>query len=126
MRFPKELYEYLATHTLIGVKGGKERDSFLNIWMVVVDGRVFARTWGKSERSWYTAFLETGEGQIRFGDRVIDVKGRKPERDPELTKAINAAYVKRFNQPENLPYAEGITKPEYEDYTMEFFYEGDG
>lgn len=122
MSFPANFYHYLQTHTLIGIKGGQERPTFLNIWMVEVDGRVFARSWSKSARSWFTAFQETEKGEIKYGDRVLRVQGRQLEDDPEMTERINQAYLKRYTQPENLPYAQGITKPEYAAYTMEFFY----
>jgi hypothetical protein len=123
MRFPEELYRYLKEHDLIGVKGGTDPHDFLDIWMVEVDGRVFARTWAKSRRSWYTAFLDTGVGEIKYGDTVIAVTGRLLDADPELTRRINDAYLTRFDQEENRPYAIGITQPEYFDYTMEFFYD---
>ena len=46
--FPADFPHYLKNHTLIGIKGGRERDSFLNIWMVEVDGRYFSRSWNKN------------------------------------------------------------------------------
>jgi len=124
MTFPEEFYRYLQEHTLVGIKGGRDRHGFLDIWMVEVDGRVFARTWGKRKRSWFTAFVDSGVGEIKYGDTVIAVTGRRPAADPELTRAINEAYLERFDQEENRLYAEGITRPEYYDYTMEFFYDG--
>lgn len=122
MSFPTEFYDYLQAHNLTGIKGGHERPTFLEIWMVEVDGRVFARSWSKSARSWFTTFQETEEGEIKYGDRVVRVRGRQLKNDPAMTERINQAYLKRYTQPENLPYAQGITKPEYAAYTMEFFY----
>lgn len=122
MSFPEYFYNYLKENTLIGIKGGKTRESFLNIWMVEVNRRVFARSWNKSERSWFTEFLNSKEGQIKFGERVVNVTGKKLINEPELIESINKAYLKKYNQTENLFYAKGITKPEYEEYTMEFFY----
>ena len=120
MPFPQELYDYLSTHTLIKVKGGRTRLKFLEIWMVEVEGRLFSRTWNKSAKSWYTAFLEEGVGQIKFGEEIIDVRGQRLEVDQELTRQINEAYLKKYNQPFNISYAKGITQPEYEKFTMEF------
>jgi hypothetical protein len=119
---PLHFYNYLKENTLIGIKGGKTRESFLNIWMVEVNRRVFARSWSKSERSWFTEFLNSKEGQIKVGEKVINVTGKKLTNEPELMESINKAYLKKYNQTENLFYAKGITKPEYEEYTMEFFY----
>ena len=116
-------YRHLEENTLTGVKGGTARKTFLEIWMVNVNGRIFARTWNKSKRSWYTAFLEEGIGEIRYGNITMLVSGNKPEPNRELTRAIDQAYLQRYDQPANREYAIGITQPEYHDYTMEFHFQ---
>ena len=118
--FEKELYDYLNNHTLIEVKGGVDRKTFLKIWMVQVNGRIFSRSWNKSEKSWFTEFLRTGRGQIKYGDKIVNVSGHKIDREDPVNQKIDAAYLQKYTQPENLPYAQGITQPEYADYTMEF------
>jgi hypothetical protein len=124
LQFPTEFYEHLNRNSLTGIKAGKDRTTFLDIWMVNVDGRIFARSWGKSERSWFTALLnEPDAGQINFGDRIIDITGVACK-DPALNKQIDRAYLERYTTPENIPYAQGISQPEYADYTMEFVYVG--
>ena len=44
--------QYINSHNLIGIKAGKERETFLEIWMVTVENRIFARSWGFAEKSW--------------------------------------------------------------------------
>jgi len=121
MNFPEDFYSHLQVHNYTEIKGGIERNSFLEIWVVTVNERVFARSWNKSARSWFTAFLETGVGQLKYGDKVINVKGKKLEASAPIQEEINKAYIKRYNQKENIFYSEGITRPEYLEYTMEFF-----
>lgn len=121
MPFPPEFLAHLETRTLVGIKGGTSRKTFLDIWMVEVDGRVFARSWSKSERSWFTAFLNEKVGQIRFGTIELDVRGEKLSSDSDLHQRIHQAYLDKYTQLENVPYARGISKPEYENFTMEFF-----
>ena len=118
--FPNALFDYLDRHTLIEVKGGTSRPDFLKIWMVKVENRLFARSWNKSGRSWFTEFEKLGMGQVKFGEQILLVKGRKVDpRDP-VQPEINRAYLQKYTQKENLSYAEGITQPEYADFTMEF------
>lgn len=124
MNFPASFYQHLRDHNLTGIKGGRERPTFLEIWMVEVNGRIFARSWNKSARSWFTAFQKTGEGEIKYGNEIIPVQGRQLKNDPKMTDLINKAYLERYTQPENIPYAKGISQPEYADHTMEFFYAG--
>lgn len=123
MYFPEDFYSHLKTHNYTEIKGGTERNTFLEIWMVSVNNRVFARSWNKSSRSWFTAFLDTGVGQLKYGEKVIIVKGKKLDASAPIQEGINQAYLKRYNQKENIFYSEGITQPEYLDYTMEFFIE---
>ena len=121
-KFTDEFYKHINNNTLIGIKAGRLRKKFLDIWMVEVEGRIFARSWNKSKRSWFTEFIHSGEGQIKYGEKIIPVKGQKLEYESGLSILINKAYLEKYNQPENLVYSIGITQTEYEEYTMEFFF----
>lgn len=116
----KTLSEYLVKHTLIGIKGGLEREKFTEIWMVEVNGRFFSRSWSKSERSWFTEFLKTGVGQIKAGETTLNVQGLKVDKNDLINQEIDKAYLEKYHQPGNVKYAIGISQPEYADYTMEF------
>ncbi|MCC8359079.1 DUF2255 family protein [Salinimicrobium sediminilitoris] len=119
--FPKDFKNYLRTNTLVEIKGGRERETFLNIWMVQVGDRYFSRSWNRSKKSWFTDIINSGVGQIRYGESILNVNGKKlPANDPTQEK-INLAYLTKYNQQENLIYSQGITQPEYAHYTIEFF-----
>ncbi|RFN59488.1 DUF2255 family protein [Marixanthomonas ophiurae] len=122
MSFPNDFYAHLKNHNYTEIKGGIERKNFLEIWVVAVDNRIFARSWNKSAKSWFTAFIETGVGQLKYGEKIINVEGEKLDKTNKIQQSINEAYLSRYNQKENIYYSEGITKPEYLDYTMEFFF----
>lgn len=121
MKFPTDFYQYLKDHTLIEIIGGTQRETFLKIWMVETNNRVFARSWNKSKKSWFTEFLNSGCGQIKYGKNIINVKGKKLNSDDEMNTLIDKAYLNKYTQKENLSYAKGISKPEYADFTMEFY-----
>lgn len=91
--------------------------------MIHVNERVFARSWNKSSKSWFTALISTGIGQIKYGKKVINIKGIKLVKDDEIHDLINRSYMNKYTQEENIRYAKGITQPEYADYTMEFLFE---
>lgn len=118
--FPKDFHTYLRNNTLVEIKGGLSRSTFLKIWMVEVENRIFARSWNKSERSWFTEFQKTGLGEIKYGDSVLKVHGEKLDRDNPINLNISKAYLQKYDQPENIEYSRGISQPEYFDYTMEF------
>ncbi len=119
--FPEDFYTHLDSVNYTEIKGGTLRTTFLEIWVVHVDDRVFARSWNKSKKSWFTAFLDEGKGQLKYGDKILNVLGVKVSPSDRIHTKINEAYLKRYNTKENLFYAEGITQKEYKNYTLEFF-----
>ncbi|MFY0254185.1 DUF2255 family protein [Chitinophaga sp. 30R24] len=103
--FPDHIIKYVNTHDLIGIKAGGDRDKSIEIWMVVVDDRIFARSWGLAERSWFTAFQEDPTGVIECGDEIVPVTAIVIPDDHELNVAINKAYLLKYNHGENAMYA---------------------
>lgn len=112
--------EYINSHNLIGIKAGIERNEFLEIWMVVVDNRIFARSWGLAEKSWYNSFLKDNKGQIKCGDYIYNIEARIPTDLEMITDEINIAYLHKYNFGENAYYAQGIVTKVHEKRTMEF------
>ncbi len=120
-KFPEEFYKYLEINTLIEIKGGTKRNKYLEIWMVNVNERIFARTWGKSERGWFSCLIEEGIGTIRYLNKVINIEAKK-NNNSEINKLVDKAYLQRYNQPHNTEYTNGITQKEYSEFTVELFY----
>lgn len=112
---------FIKSNNLIGIKAGHDRETFLEIWMVVVDNRIFARSWGFAERSWYNQFLKNSLGEIQCGDEVFQIKAQIPEDEEKLRTKINEAYLEKYTKTEhNRKYATGIVKTEHAEKTMEF------
>lgn len=123
--FDQATIDFINTSNLIGVKAGNQRETFLQIWMVVVGNRVFARSWGLNERSWFNTFLNDPNGQIKWGDRISDIRAKVPGWDENLQEQINQAYLNKYDKGENSFYAHGIIKPEHVAKTMEFVPSGE-
>ena len=45
--------------------------------MVVVDGRVFARSWTSRPDGWYRTFLDDPLGTLQVGEREVRVRARR-------------------------------------------------
>ncbi|RAJ28144.1 DUF2255 family protein [Pedobacter cryoconitis] len=116
----QELINYVNSNTLVEIKGGTSRVTFLEIWMVSVGHRIFARSWGMSNKSWFTEFIAQGVGQLKLGEHVIDVRGQQLK-DDEMNSLIDHAYQDKYIQKENEPYVNEITELKYHNFTMEFF-----
>lgn len=116
----KSVLDFIHTNNLIGIKAGPDRQSFLDIWMVVVDERIFARSWGFAERSWYNSFLQNPDGQLKCGEKVVAIKASIPADKEMITEKINLAYLTKYNSGQNIEYAKGIVEKEHIEKTMEF------
>jgi len=106
---------------ITSVRAGKDREKFTGIWMVVVKDRVFGRSYYGAKRSWYTALLSEGNGDIKCGKEIVPVKGVKPKDIKTITKAINKAYEKKYLIKDyNKKWVDGLCEPERVARTMEF------
>ncbi|NLS11537.1 DUF2255 family protein [Vibrio sp. SM6] len=74
-----------------------ETHHFNDIWMVVVDGRIFCRQYSFGKRSWYSAFLEDPKGAIKCDDTVIDIQAQIPADLDDINSKINAAYIEKYD-----------------------------
>ncbi|AZA76469.1 DUF2255 family protein [Chryseobacterium sp. G0186] len=114
-----EALHYIKTNNLIGIKAGTDRPDFLEIWMVVVRDRIFARSWGLAERSWYHTFLKDSNGYIQCGSIIYNIKAVIPDDNRELMEEINQAYLTKYNTGHNRKYSKGIIQEKHIERTME-------
>ena len=115
-----EAIRYINSHNLTRIKAGNDRETFLEIWMVTVDNRIFARSWGFAERSWYNTFLNDSNGEIKCGDQIFKIKAEIPKDLDALNEKISRAYLDKYDSGYNSFYAKGITEQSHVDKTMEF------
>src|SRR6266849_2284110 len=73
-RFPKAIVAAIRDGKILGIRAGTKPHRIIGIWAVVVEGRVFVRSWSLKPRSWYRTFLEEPRGIIVVNDREIKVR----------------------------------------------------
>ena len=119
-QFTRPLVNAIAESKILGVRAGRPADHrFIGIWAVVVDGRVFARSWTVSKDGWYRAFLEDPTGAIQVGTREVRVRA-VPARGERIRDAVEAAYAAKYNTPGALKFVKGFRSARRRDSTMEF------
>ena len=119
--FSKAFLKCINETQVASLRAGKDREKFTGIWMVEVDGRVFGRSYFFSKRSWYTAFLNGNNGDIKCGKEIIPVKGLKPADNNVIAVAINKAYEKKYLvASHNKKWVDGLAESERVARTMEF------
>jgi len=120
-KFSKTFLKCIKETQITSVRVGKDRTKFTGIWMVVVKNRIFGRSYYGADRSWYTAFLEGNEGDIKCGKEIVHVKGVKPTDASTIQSAINKGYEKKYLvKAYNKKWVDGLIAPERVARTMEF------
>ena len=109
-QFSKPVMAALAKDKILGLRAGSDgQHRFIGVWFVVVDGRLFIRSWGLERDSWYTAFCDDPDGTIQVGERELKVRALTSL--PEKTKAaVDAAYAEKYTTPGALKYVKGFAR----------------
>ena len=117
-RFAKAVVEAFRTAKIMGVRSGTEH-RYTGIWVVVVDGRVFARSWSDKPTGWFQAFKKEPSGTVQVGDREIPVRG-KTVRSERIRHAVTVAFGEKYNTKGSRKWVEGFAEPERVLTTLEF------
>jgi hypothetical protein len=106
-RFPDDIMAAIRDGKILGIRAGTQPHRFIGIWAVVVEGRVFVRSWSLKPRSWYRTFLEEPVGAINVADREIPVRAVRT-RSERLKDAIDRAYLEKYKTPGSIKYAQDL------------------
>jgi len=99
--------------------GSRSRHRFIAIWAVVVNGRVFARSWMQKQGGWYRTFLDDPRGTIQVGARQIRIRA-VPARGVRIRDAVERAYAEKYFTPGSIKYVRGFRSMRRRETTMEF------
>ena len=117
-RFPKEIVAAIRDGKILGIRAGTKPHRIIGIWAVVVEGRVFVRSWSLKPRSWYRTFLEEPHGLIEVEGRQIPVRPVFTQSE-RLKTAVDRAYREKFSTPGSRHFVEGFKEKKRRDTTTE-------
>ena len=107
--FSKPIIAAITKDKILGVRAGSDDHRFIGVWMVVVDDRVFIRSWGLKRAGWYRAFVEDPIGTIQAAGRELRV--RAVTSVSEKTKAaVDKAYAEKYDTPGAIRYVKGFAR----------------
>ena len=119
-RFSRTASTAIDNSKILGVRAGlRSVHRFTGIWVVVVEGRVFARSWTRRPDGWFAAFLEDPLGVIQLGSRRIRIRA-VPARGERIRDAVERAYAQKYSTPGSRKYVRGFRTPRRREATMEF------
>ena len=109
--------ETLDRSKIVGVRSGDEH-RHTGVWVVVVEGRVFVRSWNDKPTGWYRAFVDEPRGAMTVGDREVRVRARGV-RSERLRRAVSDAYAEKYDTKASQKWVRGFRAPRREATTLE-------
>ena len=116
--FSKAVVEAFRGAKIIGVRSGSEH-KYTGVWVVVVDDRIFARSWSDKPTGWFRAFKNEPTGSVQVGEREVRVQG-KVVRSTKMRDAVTAAFAEKYPTKGSRQWVEGFAEPERVVNTLEF------
>lgn len=118
-RFPEDILATIRKEKISGIRAGRgSTHRVIGIWAVVVEGRVFVRSWSLKPRSWWRAFLEDPYGSLFLGEEEIPIKTIQT-RSERLKDLVSQAYREKYNTPGSLQYVKDMSRKKSRDTTTE-------
>jgi hypothetical protein len=119
--FTKLVLDSIQKEKILGIRAGSDPNHrVIGIWVVVVEGRVFVRSWSMKPRSWWRTFVEDPYGEIVPANRKRGIKVRAVQvKSEKLKDDVSAAYKEKYNTPGSVRYVEDMSKKPSRDTTTE-------
>ncbi len=118
-RFPKDVLESIRKEKIIGIRAGRDSTHrIIGIWAVVVEGRVFVRSWSMKPRSWWRTFLVDPYGIVTVGRKEFPIRAIQT-RSEHLKDLVSAAYKEKYNTPGSVQFVEDMSRKKSRDTTTE-------
>src|SRR5215207_793411 len=107
-RFSDDILVAIRKGKILGIRAGSEPHRTIGIWAVVVEGRVFVRSWSMKPRSWWRTFLEDPYGSIFIADRDLPVRTVQTRSD-RLKDLVSQAYKEKYNTPGSVQFVKDMS-----------------
>jgi hypothetical protein len=86
------------------------------IWVLEIDGRVWARSWKGADAEWYRRARATDRARVTTDDGAFDVTVElRPDQDVATDAAIDAEFLRKYGD----PYAKEMNLPIAAETTVE-------
>jgi len=116
--FGDDVVELLRSAKILGVRAGTEH-RYTGVWVVVVEGRVFTRSWNDKPTGWFRAFKKQSTGTIQVNKLEIPVRAKLP-RSARIRDAVTKAFAEKYNTKGSQKWVEGFAEPDRVANTLEF------
>jgi hypothetical protein len=119
-RLPLRLVAAIDQSKILGIRAGARSDHrFTGVWPVVVQGRVFVRSWSLKPDGWFRTFLDDPRGSISIGERRVRIRAVRI-RSERLRDAVEKAYAAKYPTPGSRKFVVGFRAARRREATIEF------
>ena len=117
-RFPDDVLSAIRKGMIIGLRAGTQPHRFIGVWAVVVEGRVFVRSWSLKPRSWYRTFLAEPRGVLQVAGDEFPIRAVRT-RSERLKRAVDRAYLEKYHTPASIKFARDLGRAKSKATTTE-------
>jgi len=118
-RFTGDNLATIHKEKILGLRAGKESTHrIIGIWAVVVEGRVFVRSWSLKPSSWYRTFLEDPHGSMFVAELEIPIRALHTHSE-RLKDLVSLAYKEKYNTPGPIQYVKDMSRKKSRETTTE-------
>ena len=118
-RFSGDILAAIQKDKIFGIRAGRDSTHrVVGIWAVVVEGRVFVRSWSMKPRSWWRTFLEDPYGYLFIEEKEFPVRAIRT-RSERLKDLVSRAYRQKYDTPGSIQYVKEMSRGNSRNTTTE-------
>lgn len=117
LKFSDRVVESFRNAKILGVRSGIEH-RYTGVWVVVVEGRPFVRSWNDKPTGWFRAFKKEPSGSVQLAELELPVQA-KLIRSERIRTAVTLAFAEKYNTKGSQKWVEGFAEPTREENTFE-------
>jgi len=117
-RFPPDVLAAVQKSLVIGLRAGTQPHRFIAVWVVVVENRLFIRSWSLRPDGWTHASRAKPHGTIQVAGREYPVRAIRTRSD-RLKDAVSRAYREKYHTPASRQYVRDLARPKSRATTTE-------
>lgn len=121
-RLPEAIIARIQQDKILGIRAGSDSNhKVIGVWAVVVDGRVFVRSYKMKPGGWWDTFVNDPYGEIFVSNRKRGIKVRAVlVKNETIKEMVSAAYKEKYNTPGSVGYVTEMSRSPSRDATVEF------
>lgn len=117
-RFSDDVLAALRKSKRLRIRAGIGTHRFIGIWFVVVNERVYVRSWSVKPNGWYRTFRKDDRGAIQTANGEMTIRAI-PVWSKSLRDPVDRAYLDRYNTSGALKYAKDLARAKSRATTLE-------